>query len=89
MPSFLFSPGLPIDFFIHCLFEWDFQGCSPPPAVQDFLWLPSPTLMSSSFIWAQLKQGQLWVNVKVIEPCDSTTAPQWVWFDQSTFKPFR
>lgn len=30
MPSFLFSPGLLIDFLIQYLFEWDFQGCSPP-----------------------------------------------------------
>lgn len=32
MPSFLFSPGLLIDFRIQYLLEWDFQGCSPPTA---------------------------------------------------------
>lgn len=36
MPSFLFSPGLLIDFFIQFLFEWDFQGCSPPTASAGF-----------------------------------------------------
>lgn len=32
MPSFLFSPGLLIDFLIQYLLEWDFQGCFPPTA---------------------------------------------------------
>lgn len=36
MASFLFSPGLLIDFLIQFLFEWDFQGCPPPTASAGF-----------------------------------------------------
>lgn len=69
MPSFLFSPGLLIDFLIQYLFEWDFQGCSPPTASAGVtLVIISRQWCSITDVivyWGQLKHypikhGQIW-----------------------------
>lgn len=37
MPSFLFNTGLPLNFLLQCLLEWDFRGRPPPTTSAEFI----------------------------------------------------